>query len=65
MKHSDRNKTTTTSMVTVITIVAALGLIGIVVITVVTIPTQQVAEARGCGLGSTGSNASQGRCFYP
>jgi hypothetical protein len=51
----------TQMMLAIFAIVAALGLLGVVAITIVTIP--QEAEAIGCRLGSTGFNASQGRCF--
>jgi hypothetical protein len=62
MKHSDKDKTTTTSSMAIIAIVAALALLGVVVVTVVTI--SQEAEARGCRLGQQPQfNASKGRCF--
>jgi hypothetical protein len=70
MKHSDKDKTTTTS-IAIIAIVAALALLGVVImVTVVTI--SQDAEA-SCILGYirsgnksalfTALEKSEGRCF--
>jgi hypothetical protein len=49
------------STIVLFALVAALGLVTVVAVDIML--TAQEAEAKGCRPGSTGSNASQGRCF--
>ncbi len=53
----------TEGAIMIFAIVAALGLIGVVLVEAVFILPQE-ADARGCSAGSSGFNASQGRCFH-
>jgi hypothetical protein len=54
------DSTETNSILIMFALIAAFGLVTVVAVDIML--TAQEADARGCRPGSTGSNASQGRC---
>jgi hypothetical protein len=53
----------TNSTLVIFALIAALGLVTVVAVDIIL--TAQEAEAKGCLPGSTGSNASRGKCIKP